>query len=244
MKRITYFITLALAVSLFNACAKKAEQPKQAPEVAEEEAAGFTASSANTQDLFKAIKSGTVAEIAKLLGADVDVNALDSEGNTPLYNAVAYNGNPDIIKMLIDAGAKAKFKDKNGASILLIASGQAKHYSVIKYLVDAGADPNFKTTPYGRTALITAAPTNTNTDIFLELITAGADVNAKTAEGLTALDYATQSNPNPEVIRILLKYGAVPTNYKELAQNIKYNHYLAGKGLEKDMRDFLKQHKK
>jgi ankyrin repeat protein len=40
------------------------------------------------------------------------------------------------------------------------------------------------------------------------LLEAGADVNVKAEDGMTALMFATQYQPNPEVISALLEAGA------------------------------------
>ena len=42
------------------------------------------------------------------------------------------------------------------------------------------------------------------------LLKAGADVNAKDADGFTPLHWAAQSNPSPAVLEVLLKAGADP----------------------------------
>ena len=56
-----------------------------------------------------------------------------------------------------------------------------------------------------------AAAHNTNTAIVDMLINAGSRLNATDAEGKTALMMAAQTNPNPQVVEVLLMRGADKT---------------------------------
>jgi len=63
---------------------------------------------------------------------------------------------------------------------------------------------------YGQTLLMYAA-LNPDPLVVELLIEAGAEVNARTEAGWTALMYAARDNPNPEVVLTLMKAGADPT---------------------------------
>src|ERR1700752_3875384 len=53
----------------------------------------------------KAVKSGDIAALRKLIASKADVNEATADGTTPLLWA-AYNNDPDMAKALITAGAK------------------------------------------------------------------------------------------------------------------------------------------
>ena len=129
-------------------------------------------------------------EISK--GADV---------NSGFKYAIPFVQNPEIIKILIDAGAKVDVNSFQNATRF------NNNPEIIKILLDAGVDINAKD-DYGMTALMAAAQTNVNTGFIKALLDAGADVNAKDKDGMTALMAAARMNDNPEVIKILLDAGA------------------------------------
>lgn len=54
--------------------------------------------------LAEAIKEGTLAVVEELIRRGADVNAADSSGSIPIYAAVD-KGSPEMLKLLLDAGA-------------------------------------------------------------------------------------------------------------------------------------------
>ncbi|MGB4691746.1 MAG: hypothetical protein WBH59_05330, partial [Atribacterales bacterium] len=66
------------------------------------------------EDFFELVKTGTPDEVKKAIDAGADVNAQTTkeiegfrevEGVTPLIMAARYNQNPEVIKVLLGAGA-------------------------------------------------------------------------------------------------------------------------------------------
>ena len=55
-----------------------------------------------------------------------------------------------------------------------------------------------------------AAMENDDPAVISVLANAGADVNAVSSDGWTALMFAVRDNPNPDVVRRLLDFGADP----------------------------------
>jgi Ankyrin repeats (many copies) len=76
----------------------------------------------------------TTAKHGSLLDAGAEVDAQDSEGNTPLMKAVfASIDNPAMIRLLLAAGANRKLKNKHGVSPLSLAR-DTDHPSLANWL--------------------------------------------------------------------------------------------------------------
>src|SRR5262250_4032686 len=79
---------------------------------------------ASTRDdvrLVSAVKNRDVATVRTLLKQRVDPNASDVDGTTPLIWA-AHNGNSEIGKLLIAAGANVKATNRYGVSAVIEAA--------------------------------------------------------------------------------------------------------------------------
>jgi ankyrin repeat protein len=89
-----------------------------------------------------------------LISKNADVNGVGgAAGRTPLMAAADYK-RTEAMERLLDHGAKADAKNKDGQTALMIACGDAKNASV-RALLDHGVDPNV-TDPRGETALTIA----------------------------------------------------------------------------------------
>lgn len=87
--------------------------------------------------LLYGIKHGDEAVIKKLLDMGADVNALDTEGKTPLHEAIL-QGNAQIVEFLLKNGANVHIKTNNGEGPLITAvlCGDA---DIISILLKCGA---------------------------------------------------------------------------------------------------------
>ena len=161
----------------------------------------------------------TAYNIRNLIEHDkANINAKASDGTTLLMLAAAA-GTPEVVKMLLDAGADVNAKDVNGLTPLWAAVVfKSATPEVIKMLLDAGANVNDRIDTEhsdGMTPLIFAAIRSTP-EVIKMLLDAGANVNDRENKyGLTPLMAAAAKNTNPEVIRILLRTGA---GYREAAK--------------------------
>jgi ankyrin repeat protein len=65
-------------------------------------------------DFFEMCKTGHLEEILSKIREGIDVNIRDENGWTPLMYAAWYNQNPEVVKILLEAGADAKLVDDFG----------------------------------------------------------------------------------------------------------------------------------
>ena len=142
---------------------------------------------------------------------EMDVNHMDEYGYTAVL-AVAEVDHPDVMEVLIDAGADIEVKGSrgisDGLSPLLVAC-HLEHLRVVKVLVRAGAE--VCVTDYeGDTCLSTAVGFgNTETVCYL-LGLPEVDVNHADETGLTALHGAVMQNDAKltDVMQLLIDAGA------------------------------------
>lgn len=167
-----------------------------------------------------------IVELLKGLGADVD--APDSDGMTPLLHAAMRKHVPTVQK-LVELGADIEKPGPQGYAPLALSIAEAK-FEVAKALMELGANINAPVGPDRLTPLMVAAsqvspgegsiflPGSTRPiDIARALIAEGADVNAQSKEGVTALMIASARNVAP-MIGLLLQAGANPDLKSELGQ--------------------------
>lgn len=95
--------------------------------------------------LADAIEGGDVAEVRRLLAAGANPNAhyVSRDGDTrPLVLAVEMGG-PEMVRALLDAGARVDAKLDDGYTALGVAVS-SENLDMVKLLVEAGANPEVK----------------------------------------------------------------------------------------------------
>ncbi|KAH0522614.1 hypothetical protein TsFJ059_006437 [Trichoderma semiorbis] len=143
-------------------------------------------------------------EIAQFLVENAaDVNATDYHDQSALHWAARHGAN-DIIRLLIDKGAVVDAMDDHGKTPLICAIKKGDKDSV-RTLLMAGADIKSDRC----LALHTAAASGRD-EIVRLLLRRGANVNAKTRDGITALQIATLKRYK-KIVKLLLKRGADET---------------------------------
>ena len=156
--------------------------------------------------------------IKLLIELGADVNLAKSDGTTPLIAAASRDHVPSI-KVLLEHGADIEKPGPQGFRALPLAIAD-DNYEAAKALIEAGAKVNEPSGAEGLTPLMVAAaqtapaegamflPSSTRPiDIAKSLIERGANVNAQSTKGVTALMIAATHN-NPPMIGLLMESGA------------------------------------
>ncbi|MBS0232148.1 MAG: quinoprotein dehydrogenase-associated putative ABC transporter substrate-binding protein [Proteobacteria bacterium] len=178
----------------------------------------------NKADNLGALPLGTAAGTRRsdvmqvLLGAGAKVNAEDSDGMTALEHAINVNHVPSI-KLLAKHGADLEKGTEKGYSALDIALTDENFFAA-KALIEAGAKVDAASGPEQLTPLMVCAtqlqPQQRLTQLARgptplalaeELIKRGANVNAQSRDGVTALMIAAGQN-NAPMLGLLLRAGA------------------------------------
>lgn len=172
--------------------------------------------------LFTAVWWNNRIMIKFLLDHGADINAQDTAGRTPLhyiyghapfsltFNYFNYADNrKDLLQLLINHGANVNVIDNSGDTPLHLAL-KMHDEEAVKLLVACGADVNAQKkeiTLEGDTPLHLAK----SKDIAQLLLDHGAHIDAQNCNGYTPLHLAVNHYPyyrNPEIIELLLEYGA------------------------------------
>jgi ankyrin repeat protein len=81
-------------------------------------AAAFFWSCATTpmddEEFLELVKTGSPEEIKAALQNGADVNARDDSGSTPLMYTAEYSEYPEVLQLLLDAGADVQVQNKEG----------------------------------------------------------------------------------------------------------------------------------
>lgn len=130
--------------------------------------------SARSTHLLDATLAGKAAGVRKLIQA-----------GEPVSQARA--GNVEILNLLVAEGADLRVINNSG--VTLAHAAITGDLPAVEWAIKVGLGLNLHEKDYGATPLHWAA-FNKKDDVGLALIKAGADVNAKTNDGATPLDFA------------------------------------------------------
>ncbi|NLR74126.1 ankyrin repeat domain-containing protein [Leeia aquatica] len=158
-------------------------------------------------DMLQGVKNDFAGDVSELLARGFDVDTTDNQGNTLLILA-ASNSSTRVFPLLLAARPKLNRKNQFGETALMMATYR-KQTGMVKALLEAGAAVNQE--GWGPLHYAASAGHLEGLQLMLE---AGADVNAKAAEGSTPLIMAARDG-HTEVIALLLKYKADPNVVNE-----------------------------
>jgi len=114
---------------------------------------------------------GTLKQVNDAIEKGANVNGRHDQWS-PLLVAAQSNPDPEVIRVLIKAGADIKAKSKDGSTPLYMAARYNTVSEVTTVLIEAGADVNARN-KYDRTPLVSAASFNSNLEVITALIEAG-----------------------------------------------------------------------
>jgi ankyrin repeat protein len=182
-------------------------------------------------DLISTIKSGPLQDVQNLIWRDpAAVHQVDENGAGTIATALYY-GKPEIVRLLILAGAPISFQlacalgDLDLAERLFTADpallnafsadgypalGLAAFFGrleIAEWLISLGADVNLASTNNMRVAPLHAAVASQNVAIARLLLAHGADVNQPQQDAYTPL-HAAAANGQVEMVEMLLGAGA------------------------------------
>jgi ankyrin repeat protein len=171
-------------------------------------------------ELFAAVREDDVAEARTLIAVGAPVRARNRHGQCALACAAVHAG-PDLVALLLDAGANPNGLGVNDHPVLTLAAGREMP-EVVRLLLDAGANPDSRRRLTGETALHVAATCGC-LEVSRALLAAGADPRLRAEAEVetdlfpggrwvaeeTALHRAAESAPRP-LIEALLAAGASP----------------------------------
>ena len=153
--------------------------------------------------------SATPAEVESCLAAGAEVNARSAGlGYTPLHWAVRFSDDPAVITTLLDAGAEATAQDLSGNTPWDYAKDREELES---------SDAYRRLSEASEVQAVAAECAEWNTLAFfqsttlegvIDCLNAGAEVNARNADGNTPLQFAAANSTDPTIIRILVGAGA------------------------------------
>jgi ankyrin repeat protein len=130
--------------------------------------------------------------VKKLIAQGVNVSELDANQDAPLVMA-AYKGYTEIVTLLLEAGADVTAVDPGMKATALHAAAYAGRTEAARRLIEYQIDIN-KQGPYnGYTALHDAIWQN-NIATAEVIIQAGANLNLKSNDGETPLEFARSKN--------------------------------------------------
>jgi cytohesin len=171
--------------------------------------------------IWKGAAKGNIEVVKQHLDAEVDKNAKNSDGESPLQLA-AQAGQKEIIELLISKGADINTKDDFGWTPVTEAAREG-HKGIVELLISHGAILNTMD-KFGISAMHFAAARG-HKEIVQLLISEGIDVNIK-SDASTALDIAKTpldlavQHQREEIVDFLRKHGAKTSEEFKAAESI------------------------
>ncbi len=141
--------------------------------------------------------------VRQLILTTPDVNVRDSATDQTALAFAIENGNREMVRTLLGAGAYINARGRAGQTALMSLNGKAD-VDLVRDLLRAGVDVNARD-ERGETPLLNAA-TSSSFAVIQELVSYGASMDAKNDTGTTVLMKAAE-NDDPQVAKLLLKFG-------------------------------------
>lgn len=147
--------------------------------------------------LFEAASAGDVAATKNLLAGGADVNAKGLYDQTPIFFA-ADRGHLEVVRVLIDAGAKLDVKDSFYSMTPISRAAMKKRYDVIKLMLEKGSD--------GASQLLMQAANGDDTELAKAVIASGKAAPTDMSAALAMAERGKKAG----VVEALKAAGAKP----------------------------------
>ena len=143
------------------------------------------------------------ADVNMAIGFDRMTRA-NLRGTSWPLDAAVHQARIDMVKLLLDSGAKIRGKELAAAAF---AGNQDESLAMVTALIEAGADVNSPDPDYSHTALFWASAKGNKNSVKLLLAQPGIKLDAINTDGNTAL-MAAAEHGHTEIVEMLLKAGA------------------------------------
>ena len=147
-----------------------------------------------TEKEFKNIcRSNSVTELKAVIASEKNFSKLRfHEMDTPLIIAAQKANNPEILKLIIEAGVDVNARNEDGETALMEIMDEPVNLECVKVLLSSGADPNLKDED-GKTALMKALDDDLPAGVINALLDSGADVKATDRKGRNIFHYTRKA---------------------------------------------------
>jgi ankyrin repeat protein len=166
--------------------------------------AGMVAFIEPEDPLVKAAFKDDLELLKDLVFSSPDINARDKNTHMTALEQAVENGNLEILRTLLLAGASPNAPSETGRSALMYLRDNATP-ELARELISAGARIDARDES-GGTPLMNGA-SETKYEVVKELLEAGAKADLRDAEGMTALMFAAKTD-DPRVTKLLIDAGA------------------------------------
>ncbi len=148
------------------------------------------------QALYRACAQGGPIEVREALayGADVNAPRFGPGGLTPLMFAAAENEDPEVLKILLEAGADVHARTATGETALMFAARYGSSPAALEPLLAAGADPNAQNIAQNTALHLAAGWNDLHPAVAERLVLAGANGMLPNENRRTAFFMARLSN--------------------------------------------------
>lgn len=155
------------------------------------------------EDMETAMIRRNTSDVLDLLKRGMDINTVDRQGDTLLIQAVREDM-PELFDALLKRRPRLDFRNRSGETAISIAAYLGK-LDYVRRLAEAGAKIDFPGWPP-----LAYAAFNNHPQVVEYLIEKGANINARTETGATALFLAARYG-HTDVVKLLLKHHADPS---------------------------------